>query len=229
MNQATNLIQWKNLTDEQKAEFDFEEYRYEMQYTSKSKGFEPAPKNADAVVNHRVYRLKIEPDKWYYWMQFTGRYSSQSDIVLGKDLKGHLESYDELRPATPEEIPIQPEIKEKDWSGDRGYWLTGDGEIHSCSLHNGDLFNAYEEEDLIPIQKHLKMLSVLWNIKCELGDNSVFGAYQSEYVTFHSEDKIWKVYKCPYSEDVLVTFTEKNAQKVAAYMNEKYPNGLEDF
>lgn len=41
MNQVTNLIQRKNLTQEQKDEFDFENYKY-------------------------VYRLVIEDDKWYF-------------------------------------------------------------------------------------------------------------------------------------------------------------------
>jgi len=107
MNQATNLIQWKNLTEEQKADFDFENYEYEMQHTNNSKGFQLAHKNPVALIENRVYHLKIEPEKWYYCEWKDGvKYP-----CLGKSFINEIDMAISLRPARKDEIP-QEEILE---------------------------------------------------------------------------------------------------------------------
>ena len=60
MDQVTNLIQWKNLTDEQKADFDFENYKYEFQ-----NGVHWNYIQTKTPYDHCVYRLVVEDDKWY--------------------------------------------------------------------------------------------------------------------------------------------------------------------
>ena len=68
MNQVTNLVQFKNLTDDEKAAFDFEGYDYECQMSAKddSSFYIQDPSYEEIPHNALVYRLKIEPEKWYY-------------------------------------------------------------------------------------------------------------------------------------------------------------------
>jgi len=107
MNQVTNLVQWKNLTDDQKAEYDFEGYAYETQglydlnwfNASKSKG-------TDEARNQKVYRLKIEPEKWYMVDEDTGH--------LGENIIGREHRFAHIRPAKTSEIPEQePSLENK--------------------------------------------------------------------------------------------------------------------
>ena len=119
MNQVTNLIQWKNLTEEQKADFDFENYKYKAQTAN---GWEDYSSftylSSDSVVTQReqlVFRLFIEEDKWYFC---EGVYKKP---ILGKDL--YCEDFnvfsENLRPAKPHEIPVKektlPERIQEKW------------------------------------------------------------------------------------------------------------------
>ena len=112
MNQTTNLIQWKNLTDEEKAGFYFENYKYEFQHGLDwiLKTNIDLPINGDST-NQCVYRLVIEPDKWYYcdWINV------KSEVLKGLDLAAFNTVADikTVRPATADEIP-KPERVFKD-------------------------------------------------------------------------------------------------------------------
>ncbi len=112
MNQTTNLIQWKNLTDDEKAAFDFS-YQYERQLNGHgtdwlmcSRNHQSAKVKADGDT---VYRLKIEPEKWYYCEVKTvpnGRL--ENTIKLGEHLTGDfIQACHIVRPAKPSEIPKQ--------------------------------------------------------------------------------------------------------------------------
>ncbi len=103
MNQVTNLIQWKNLTQEQMDEFDFENYWYEWQTGS---GVFCTCAKSDFSLSDNVYRLVIEDDKWYAMPEYDGM-GVYKDIVKGSDIKSP-EKYINLRPARLDEIP-QPE------------------------------------------------------------------------------------------------------------------------
>jgi len=105
MNQTTNLIQWKNLTDEQKAGFDFEGYDYEMQCDLK--WFDIRDFEGDEV----VYRLRIEPDKWYFCeVKTIPNNRTENTIKLGEHLTlDFIEACHIVRPATADEIP-KPEV-----------------------------------------------------------------------------------------------------------------------
>lgn len=138
MNQATNLIQWKNLTEEQKADFDFENYEYEMQHTDNSKGFQLAHKNPVALIENRVYHLKIEPEKWYYCEWKDGvKYP-----CLGKSFINEIDMAISLRPARKDEIPqeeiLEDRIKAK-WPDKEVVMLDFDDDyclrMPSCNLH----------------------------------------------------------------------------------------------
>ena len=76
MNQTTNLIQWKNLTDDEKAGFDWS-YKYKFQFNRSWNNYQPSN-----PCDNDVYRLKIEPDKWYYLVHGDG----STEIIIGKDL-----------------------------------------------------------------------------------------------------------------------------------------------
>ena len=103
MNQATNLIQWKNLTEEQKADFDFKDCKYEQQLDDGSWiTIEPW-----GAFGNIVYRLKIEPEKWYYF-----ECQGQSHMVTGK-LIVNQEDAEILRPARKDEIPKQETLEDK--------------------------------------------------------------------------------------------------------------------
>jgi len=95
MNQVTNLIQHKNLTQEQKDDFDFEKYDYVFQgkddfwYTGEASG-------------ECVHRLVIVDDKWYTRTDDDG----QQLTTLGEDIdKATIKYALSLRPARPDEIP----------------------------------------------------------------------------------------------------------------------------
>ncbi len=101
MNHATNLIQYKNFTDEQKDELDFEGYRYERQ--GRVTEWYPvieAPQCGDGVL-----RLVIEDEKFYY--------VEESDGITTKVLKGSemspINTWSVLRPARADELPkVEP-------------------------------------------------------------------------------------------------------------------------
>ncbi len=112
MNQTTNLIQWKNLTQEQKADFDFENYKYE--YQCRSIGWRDKTKS-DAFALETVYRLVIEPDKWYYLKR--QRQELEGQIIKGSNI-GVVDQCFIFRPAKPDEIPkpkktLEQKIQEK--------------------------------------------------------------------------------------------------------------------
>jgi len=117
MNQTQNLIQWKNLTEYQKAGFDFEGYKYEKQVAY---DWKEMPHKFTSCVDDAVYRLVIEPDKFYYW---NDEDDIGSGVKKGKDFITF--GYKSLRPAKPEEIP-KPEKTDfiADWL-DANVW---DGE-----------------------------------------------------------------------------------------------------
>jgi len=107
MNQTTNLVQYKNLTDDQKATFDFEGYAYEFQLDDKgwkdllvigkeSFIYKGSLKSVSGhPYNNTVYRLKIDPEKWYFWEAI-----GLSGVTMGKDLNNpNLEGI--IRPAKP--------------------------------------------------------------------------------------------------------------------------------
>ena len=103
MNQATNLVQWKNHTEEQKGDFDFDNYKYECQPVG-SKNF--IGFLADCSDN--VYRLVIEKDKYYY-VQCPEIKNGKPYIEKGCELlkvsRKLQEACSILRPAKPHEIP----------------------------------------------------------------------------------------------------------------------------
>ena len=103
MNQVTNLIQWKNHTDEQKADFDFENYKY---YWQTSSGVFLSCDKSDFSLSANVYRLVIEDDKWYVMVEYDGM-KVYKDMLKGSAIRSP-EKYTNLRPAKPDEIP-QPE------------------------------------------------------------------------------------------------------------------------
>lgn len=109
MNQVTNLVQWKNLTQEQKKDFDFEDYKYE--YQGEHNWWLP---HAGICKFERIYRLVIEDDKWY-----TGFINGELVTCLGSCFDGL--NPEILRPAKPDEIPqqektLEQKIQEK-WYG----------------------------------------------------------------------------------------------------------------
>lgn len=99
MNQTNNLIQWKNLTDEQKAGFDFPGYKYERQLDL---DWTSSERKADAL-SGGVYRLVIEPDKWYYCEGTTDK----PEVLKGLDLTtfNQVRNVPVIRPAKHSEIP----------------------------------------------------------------------------------------------------------------------------
>lgn len=102
MNQVTNLVQWKNLTQEQKDGFDFENFKYEVQRLTNGVDFYTSIVSMNGEANYeKVYRLVIEPDKWY-----TGFINGELVTCLGSCFDGL--NPETLRPARPDEIP-QPE------------------------------------------------------------------------------------------------------------------------
>jgi hypothetical protein len=105
VNQVTNLIQWKNLTQEQKDEFDFENYKYGVQAPTNTTFSVPVThKERPTTITDfgSVYRLVIEDDKWYCT-------NSNCDPQLGKDInRMGAGTFQYLSPARPDEIP-QPE------------------------------------------------------------------------------------------------------------------------
>jgi hypothetical protein len=117
MNQATNLIQWRNLTQEQKDEFDFENYLYEFQGTGKN--WYPVT-HLDKELGQVVYRLVIETDKWYMceWNGNSGCELGRDVLEALEEIPVHYHNYRTLRPAKLNEKPkpektLEQKIQEK--------------------------------------------------------------------------------------------------------------------
>ena len=111
MNQVTNLIPWKNLTQEQKDDFDFENYRYTVQTPTNTKffGFYQKERPTSITDFGSVYRLVIEHDKWYTYSseEFSKKYTVKGSEFVNPD--GAIS----LRPAKPDEIPQQEKTLEQ--------------------------------------------------------------------------------------------------------------------
>jgi len=139
MNQTTNFTQWKNIEDKQKTEVDFENYSYECQCDLSwiRHNFEG---------DELVYRLVIEPDKYYYWAIRTSH--SFNGIALGKDLLDEIPAgrdmisinqFDTLRPAKPSEIPKpEPTLEESKDCFSVGIRWKG-GEFAKITLNNVEI------------------------------------------------------------------------------------------
>ena len=104
MNQTTNLIQWKNHTQEVQAEHDFEGYKYEVQ-AGENLGWMKG--SVASAYSDWVYRLVIEPDKWYYCHHEP---LGEVHVIQGSKV-GPVEDMQILRPAKPNEVP-QPKTLE---------------------------------------------------------------------------------------------------------------------
>lgn len=143
-NQTTNLIQFKNHTDDQKAEFDFENYAYEWQQGLEWSEITNTRFKARDAAGEDVFRLKIEPEKWYILSEdMVTPDEDDIEIVQGCKIIGdysRLLTY--LRPAKPNEIPqpetLEDKIKTKwpeyevvmlEWD-DRNRWVMPDSYLH---------------------------------------------------------------------------------------------------
>jgi len=103
MNQTTNLIQWKNLTAEEKAAFEWARYRYDVQNGVTWKHLDAYGGNFD-----NVYRLVVEEDKWYALVTVNNDlHFEKGALLLAAQDDGvvALYEYSTLRPAKPSEIP----------------------------------------------------------------------------------------------------------------------------
>jgi len=106
MNQKTNLTQWKNLTDDEKAAFDFENYSYEHQLESSTKWID-----SDGPFSDDVHRLKIEPEKWYYLISS----SDGGEFLQGSELlkDDYINVHPVVRPCQPSEIPKPESLEDR--------------------------------------------------------------------------------------------------------------------
>lgn len=159
MNQATNLKQWKNLTKAEQSRFNFDNYKYDCQCSMD--GRTDWIQHDLPIVPHceDVYRLKIDPDEWYY-IKFDGPGNLDKDsyIILGDNTLFNEPFIAILRPATPEEIPKpEPTLLERieaayegkavvllEWGSDSlkiGNW----GHYHAQSM-KGFAGYVYEDE-----------------------------------------------------------------------------------
>jgi hypothetical protein len=102
MNQVTNTTQYKNIPEEEQAGFDFEGYRYEIQNSFNGVAFS-SPSLAVVPFPNGVYRLAIQPDKYYYieWP------CDEPEIRSGNDIMAELaiDNATLVRPATEAELP----------------------------------------------------------------------------------------------------------------------------
>jgi hypothetical protein len=106
MNQVTNLIQWKNLSKEEQAGFDFEGYKYERQVNEEWEPFRDYDLSHNKHLNF-VYRLVIEPDKLYV-TDFEGDVNTLSGkFIIDENERDEvrISEYLSIRPATEAEVP----------------------------------------------------------------------------------------------------------------------------
>ena len=174
MNQVTNLIQWKNLTEEQKADFDFENYKYEFQM------FDWVPKRGSDIANDRVYRLVIEEDKWYfckgiYKKPIQGKYLICENFKYKK-----LKVFENLRPAKRHEIPkpkektLQERIQEE-WLDKEVVMLEMTDPNNSIANHEFLSLVDYFYENSIPIAHyHAQSMKGFFRYVYDFGDDGFF-------------------------------------------------------
>lgn len=152
INQVTNLIQFKNLSKEQQASFDFENYEYEGQDSGhgseNTKFTKILPCGKTKGMAHRVYRLKIEPEKWYF-----SKYLGNPHIILGKEVTYQAEEHymPILRPATPDEQPKPLSLEDRikaEFSDKRVVML----EFGREGNDNIDLLKMMEDQFMYPCE-----------------------------------------------------------------------------
>jgi len=158
MNQITNLVQFKNLTDEEKAGFDFDGYKYEWQdHLNWHKVSHINEKSNSGL----VHRLVIEPDNWYYceWSP------DKSEVLEGLDLAAFntVEDIKTVRPATADEMPKPETLEDRiraeysdyvvvmlEWYNDIWSIERSDGNFNChtvCQSMRGFYSYLYEEDD----------------------------------------------------------------------------------
>jgi len=111
MNQATNLVQLKNL--EKPSVIDFNKLNmYEIQGPTSNIWTEADKSVMGHPLVDCVYRLKICDDEWYYYSDMAHSDNYDCEVVKGSKLLSidedspfHYTQLDELRPATKDEIP----------------------------------------------------------------------------------------------------------------------------
>ena len=133
MNQATNLIQWKNLTQEQKDEFDFENYKYKMQDYIISNNWLSARDNCPS--RQAVYRLVIEPEKWY-WCKWP---DGCEYPALGKSFINEIENCLGVLPAKEHEKPKPEKTLEQKIKEDTVKWPDNEVRMLKEREGSGDL------------------------------------------------------------------------------------------
>jgi hypothetical protein len=150
MNQVNNLIQYKNFTDKQKDAHDWA-YQYEFQAYGDAITWQVCSKNTGRATpridGERVYRLKIEDDKWYYIEHMDG----DKGVWQAKDLGEEPEEYFTLRPATAAEVP-KPVREFKDGAYYAALLVTGIDDIEVTFMYNKGRFHiggvSFQREDL---------------------------------------------------------------------------------
>lgn len=150
MNQVTNLIQWKNLTEDQRKEFNFKDYQYVSQHGEMWMhcAFESSYEGRPGT----VYQLVIEEDKWYV--------VEETSVVAGNTI-ALCAKYDGIRPAREDEIPkdepkLEEEVKEEfpnceyvelDWHGTDWCIVRGGIRVHTSAQSMKGFFTyVYENE-----------------------------------------------------------------------------------
>ena len=171
MNQATNLIQWRNLTDEQKAEFDFENYKYQFQ--SEYEWTSSTAIRGESAGYDLVYRLVIEDDKWYFYREDSGMKVGFEGVDKGKNLDLSPEEYRTLRPARPDfEIPqpektLEQKIQEK-WPDKEVVML----QESTCYKHNREALFFGESDNYHVVAQSMKgFYKYVYEIEGELVDD----------------------------------------------------------
>lgn len=103
MNQTQNRIQNMNLTPDELADFNFDQYQYQFRDHKAESGW---TNHKGLIHPGQVYRLIIQPEKWYY-TGLVGADESclETGIIKGDDIIANASDYDFLRPATEAEIP----------------------------------------------------------------------------------------------------------------------------
>lgn len=162
MNQTTNLVQWKNLSKEEQAEFDFGGYRHKVQGDIKW-----LLMVNDIPIGRNVYRLVIEPDKWYYCEGTT----NEPEVLKGIDLAAfnQVEKVPVIRPV------IEAEVSKPEFT----------------PLHLEDKVRAeYPEYDAVMLEWDNDIFGFPFQWQKVIQEDNGYGAQLSEFGSIHKSHTV---------------------------------------
>ena len=121
------------------------------------------------------------------------------------------------------------ELKPYEWGCRKGFYIHRSGELQGTrELTGNSLFNFDDKPQANAFAHKLKIMSVMLNLKKELGDDTEFVKGEEHHSIFYDNlnlNNCWKI-ACIWDHDHgSIYFTPVNAGKISHYLNKHFSKG----